>query len=206
MRYSNNESLPFGPGTMNSTIGTLQDFTSATSISSTSAQLCWAGWWASAPLSAQTVGGTGVSLTLRTASFQGATTQNFCINRIECYVWRPSNGTKVGTLVAASSTPNTVATASGTAEVTDVDVFTNTTAVTCLDGDVLIFEAWASFTPSMAASVSLAHYFDGTTIPGATENAATSDCASYLEISSNLTFQPITTSAKQEPMGIVRAW
>lgn len=157
-------------------------------------------------IASQTVGGGAVTLNI--GSTQGGTTQNFVINRVELYIWRPSTNAKVGTILAASTVPNTAASPStntGAATV-DQNVWTSSTAVTANKGDVIVCEVWATYT-KVATSATLLAYYDGTT-ENTTENATTSNHAAYLQLTQDLAFlsdlpnTPTTSAATQ--VGSVR--
>jgi hypothetical protein len=106
--------------------------------------------------------------------------------RVNIYVWKPSNGTKYGTILDG----NTAATVDEGAANATIGHLVNATgsAVSSLtSGDaVIIIEAWFVITSGVATSQTLTYYYDGTTT--FTENASgLTQPASYLETPENLT-------------------
>src|SRR4029453_13984754 len=82
---------------------------------------------------------------------------------INAYVWKPSNGTKVGTILDGS----TVASfdEAGTVETANHGTFTGAALTGITPGDAcIIFEMWAVTTQATATSRTQTFYFDGTTV------------------------------------------
>jgi len=170
--------------TMNTVIGVAQASLAGTTLNNTAAQTGLLGMFISPPLSgAQTVG--GGTMVLNTADKESNAAANFWIDGLNVYVWRPSTGTKVGTLRDARNLGGTEATTGET--VTHISGITST-GISASDGDVLVCEVWAEHTQSMATAYTATFYYDGTT-ENATENATVSNHASYLQLAETLTFK-----------------
>jgi len=101
------------------------------------------------------------------------------------YVWRPSNGTKVGNILDGASDASTFAEPSATGtEKSNFGTFTGS-SVTALSGDVICQEIY--FTPSPSQASTNIYYYDGTTETNNT-NTTVSNHASYIETPQTLTF------------------
>jgi hypothetical protein len=119
---------------------------------------------------------------------------------MNCYVWRPSDGTKVGTIRDGLTNDeyydvgwntNQVATTSESAE---HGTFTGSSVAGVQTGDVIIFEAWCTVDTNTSNSLTLNWYFDGTTVT-TTDGPTVSNHASFLETPENLTFAVVTSTA-----------
>lgn len=107
--------------------------------------------------------------------------------RINCYVWRPSNSTKIGTILDGNTASNLTEPADDV-QVVHHTTFTGAAVSSVQTGDVIIFEAWFIIDQSASGSTSPVHfYYDGTTV-NTTANATVSNHASFLETPENLTF------------------
>lgn len=172
--------------TMYPTIGTAQQSMTGTTSATTNSQNGFLGFFVSPPLSgAQTVG--GGSITLATASLEGSTFANFNINSLNIYVWRPSTGTKVGTVRDASGSSLGGA-ETGTTETTNYITGITSSAVSAADGDVIICEIWSTFAQGMASGYTVTFYYDGTTAISS-DGAAISSAASSITLNENLKFK-----------------
>jgi len=102
---------------------------------------------------------------------------------VNIYVWRPSTGTKVGTILDGNTASTVDEPASA---ITKTDHIVNCTGASVsglTSGDaVIIIEIWFRTTSTAAGTNNI--YFDGTT--ALVENATNSDAASYLETPENL--------------------
>lgn len=129
----------------------------------------------SLPLAAQTISGTA---DYSIGASEGNAASNFQPD-VRIFVWRPSTGALIGTLVNTFA-PNTEA---GTSQ----GVITNSVGmvnVTCQDGDVLIIEVWRDVVAqSMASSYANSFMYDGAT------EASTTDIASFVNFSNNIALQ-----------------
>lgn len=172
---------------MNSNIGTAQvSVTNTISALAQSLNTLW-GIWGSRPLTtAATVG--GGTITLNTAGLEANAAANWLgVNALHVYVWRPSTGAKVGTVVTFNGTA-----AGSSLEVSTTETVTHITgiassAVSALAGDVVICELWSVHTPGMATAYATTFYYDGTTV-STTDGAAATSNASYIEFTENLSF------------------
>ena len=114
---------------------------------------------------------------------------------ITAYVWRPSNGTKVGNIFDSTVTGyydvgnfrnNT------TAEKAEDGTFTGS-AVTTVVGDVIIVESWGSVYTTAATASTLSFFFDGGT-ETLVDGTTVADHASFLETPENLSFVTAATT------------
>ena len=178
--------------TMNTFVGSLQASRPGTSASGASTQSGFLGYFVSPPLGGvQKVG--GGSMTLATASTEANVGMNFNINGLNIYVWRPSTGTKVGTIRDSAGT-SLGGIETGLVETTNYITGITSTAVTAGIGDVIVCEVWATFTQAGSSPAYATNfYYDGTTAITA-DAIAISSAASYIRLSENLIFQnPIGT-------------
>jgi hypothetical protein len=140
---------------------------------------------------AQTVG--GGTITVSIGHFESNNNANFGAVGLNVYVWRPSTGTKVGTLVdsvtaGVPATPN----GDGTAEAIasgggrSCTYTANTSSVSASNGDVIIFEVWGESSPSMTGYTANFLY-DGVT-EGGDATAITSEWASSVTFAETFTF------------------
>lgn len=144
--------------------------------------------WVSPPLAAQTIA--QQVITLRGATSASNTSSVFSISWVLA-VWRPGTGALVGRVYDGVSLGVASATA-GTSQavVTVATTSGNTTAVTAQDGDVLVLEIWRSAAvQSMAASYTNTVQYDGQ------NEASTSNNASHIEFTNNVTLAAPTTIA-----------
>ncbi len=176
---------------LNDVIGTLQVAPTLTSPASTTQQRHLIRMFASRALAAQTIG--AQTWRLNVADAESSTSANFWVNLVNLYVWRPSTGAKVGTIIDGSNgaSQGGLEPTAAAAEQTTTFTFSGS-AVTCQAGDVLVLEVWAVATQGAAMAYTLTFYYDGTVAPSTTENTATSDCASYLEATTSLTYGSTT--------------
>lgn len=173
--------------TMSGSIGAAQVSKAGTSPANVNPQDSFLGFFCSDTLNVdQTVG--GGSITLNAAEAESNAVANFWINSLNVYVWRPSNGTKVGTVVDAtgSSLGGTEPTSASSEQVTHITGITSS-AVAGLAGDVIICEVWGRQSTTQTVARTCTFYYDGTT-ENTTENAVVSNHASYIELAETLTF------------------
>jgi hypothetical protein len=171
--------------TMDLGLGTVQSTLVGASLSNTTQQYGFMGFFSSPQLKGnQTVG--GGTWTINHAQAESSLDMNFIINIVNIYVWRPSTNTKIGTII--DSTTSLGGQEPGAINSERVNFFNFTTSqVSALDGDVIICELWTVFTQAAAAIKTATIYFDGTT-ENTTINAVVTNHASYLNITENLTF------------------
>lgn len=172
--------------TMDTSVGAAQASRAVTTAAAT-AQTAFMAYFCSNTLNLpQTVG--GGSMVLNGAEAESSNSANFWINAINIYVWRPSSGTKVGTILdsAGTSLGGTEPTSTNSEQVTHITGIA-TSAVSALGGDVIICEVWVAFTQQNTNQYTGTFYYDGTTVT-TTENAAVSNHASYVQLAETLTF------------------
>ena len=126
---------------------------------------------------------------------------NFPVNgsgaiRVNCYVWRPSNQTTVGTILDGNTASN-LSEPSADTQVAHHTTFTGAQVTGVQTNDVIIFEVWCAMDTSASGASEIVHwYYDGTTA-NTTNNATVSNHASFLETPENLTFSSQTTTVTQ---------
>lgn len=112
---------------------------------------------------------------------------------VNCYVWRPSTQTKIGT-VLDGDTAATVDEASANTEAAHHVTFSGSAVSSMSNGDVIILEIWFRITETAGGSTGNTNnfFYDGTT-ENTTEGATVSNHASFLETPETLTFSSGTT-------------
>jgi len=122
--------------------------------------------------------------------FEGASNPKYSNLPITCYIWRPSNGTKVGNIFDADSAGTTGefhdCSKTGTSELVEQGTFSGS-AVTATAGDVIVLEAWIYSTDSTTRASAINWYYDGTTA-NTTNESVVSNHASFLETPQAITF------------------
>lgn len=116
----------------------------------------------------------------------GSTNANFPVSGVNqpvyvnCYVWKPSTGAKVGTILDGNTASVYNENAAINTEYYKIGTFTGAAVSGLTAGDaVIVLEVWFRVTASAAAAVQLAIFIDGATVSA--NDATTNDCASYLE-------------------------
>lgn len=140
--------------------------------------------------SAQSVGAASISISL--SGYEESLNANFKLNSMHIYIWRPSTGAKVGTII---DQPNTGA-VTGAAEpstafgysVMQSTLSSGLSTVAAQAGDVIIFEAWAKITQSSATSYALGMSYDGKTEDTTNGASIGATHASFIQFSEALTF------------------
>lgn len=185
---------------MNTTIGTSQTSHSigvTIRTSNTGAIVC--GRWVSPALNQSSI-----SANTWTYSFAARETDvgaNYPVNgsnqaiNVNCYVWRPSSSTKIGT-IRDGTTAATVDEGAANTERASTATITGTAVSSMVSGDVIIFEAWAIQTDG-AVNGTNNYYFDGTTVT--TTDGTVSSHASFIETPENLTFAGAGTNYTRSP-------
>lgn len=174
--------------TMNTTIGTFQ--TNATGVNaSTSQQRHFIRMFASPLIAAQTIA--AQTWTFFCGDQEANAAANYWTNIVNVYVWRPSSGTKVGTIIDGSNGAAMGGSESTTTETVTTWTFSGS-AVTAQDGDVIICEVWAVNTASMSTAYTLTVWYHGTVDTGA-EDSAIADAASFVETANDVTFYTAPT-------------
>lgn len=172
--------------TMNIFRGIAQSSHAVTANSTTGPQTAFMGFFCSPPLQGnQTVG--GGTMNLFAGEQESNTSMNFWINALNIYVWRPSTNTKVGVIrEQVSSSLGGLEPTSGQ-QSTYISGITSS-AISALDGDVVICEIWSAFTQSMNAPYFGIFYYDGSNETTG-ENIGLISAASYIELTENITFK-----------------
>jgi hypothetical protein len=174
--------------TLDLQIGGAQASLAGSTGAGTSQKLAFLGFFCSAPLKgAQTVG--GGSIILNAAETETDLRDNFWVNALCAYIWRPSTGAKVGTYILDSAGASLGGTEPATANDEEVTHITGiaSTGISASDGDVIIVEVWAVHTKSQTSARTCTWYYDGTT-ENTSENAVVTNHASFIEFTENLNF------------------
>ena len=174
--------------TLDLAAGAAQASLAVTTNAVTTAQNHFMGFFCSKPLQGdQTVG--GGTIILNGAEAESNTSANWWINSLNIYVWRPSTGVKVGTVrdAAGASLGGGEPTAANSIQTTHITGITST-AVSALDGDVVICEVWIRSTQGASMSYTGTFYYNGTTVT-VTNNTVVTSHASFVELTENLTFK-----------------
>jgi len=130
------------------------------------------------------------------AAKESSTSANFPVTSnnksvwVNAYVWRPSNSSKIGTILDGT-TAATVDEGAAATEVYHIVTFSGSAVSSMQDGDVIILEVWFQITQGAATAFTDTFYYDGTTVSA--ENATVTTPASYLETPENLILNPTTT-------------
>lgn len=181
---------------MNSSIGSAQVSPTFTTLNNQTLQEVFLRMWTSRPLDGnQTVG--GGNFTLNLAHAESNNNVNLFRYGVNIYVWRPSTGAKIGTvkaLLGAFCIVGTEPSSANSERVWHV-AGTSSSAISALDGDVIIFELYVDFAQGMSTSYTGTLYYDGTT-GNTTANAAVSNHASFIEFAENLLFQPAPSNRR----------
>jgi len=154
---------------MDGTIGVLQVGPTGASAAQSTKQNNWFRRFVSQPLAAQTFGsGTWqIRAAIKVSNISSPWQISACV-----YVWRPSNGTRIGIVLDAVTTGvGTAATAVET-DTTLVALSGSGSNVTCIAGDILVIEVWGTVTQTSTTSRTWTLFFDGTTEGSTTSNAA----------------------------------
>lgn len=107
--------------------------------------------------------------------------------RVNCYVWKPSNGTRYGTIKDGTTATTISESLPSTNEYYHITTFSGSaiSSITAADA-VIILEIWFQVTTDVNPSGSNYFYYDGTTVSA--NDAVTSSAASYLETPQTLSF------------------
>lgn len=106
------------------------------------------------------------------------------------YVWRPSNGTKVGNILdgdAAGYYDVGFDAQNQTVEKSEHGTFSGASVASTAVGDVIVFEAWVQVNSSSTTLSNLSYYYDGTT-ETLNDGTTVSNHASFIETPENLVF------------------
>jgi hypothetical protein len=150
--------------TMNITIGT-SEANKAITVNVTGARVTYFTRFVSLPLNQTSIAANTWDYSF--AAQQNSTALNFptpsgAANqtvRIMCYVWRPSNGTKIGNILDGTSVANFGSLATTTKKAT-TGTFAGS-AVTCAVGDIICFEVIFTYSTASGSKTGT-YYYDGT--------------------------------------------
>jgi hypothetical protein len=182
--------------TMNTTIGTAQTSIAQSSIATTATRNYYFCRFVSQPIFQSSIAAN--TWTYNFAAKESTTAGNFPVAatnqpvRVNCYVWRPSTSTKIGTILDGN-TASTVDEVNPPDEAAHHVTFSGSAVSSMQNDDVIILEIWFIITQPAAVSSTDTFYFDGTTA-NTTDNAVVSNHASFLETPENLTLTagPVT--------------
>jgi hypothetical protein len=181
--------------TMNSLTGTAQVVRSITSSATVVAQVGFCAMFCSDTLNvAQVI--PPQPLLFNIANRESSASMNIGADmRINAYVWRPSTGTKIGTLVDGLAMVGDAEPSAALSIRVNRASITSTVTLSADAGDVIICEVWNLFTQAVGTSLQCGFYWDGTTV-NLTQDAVVTNHASFFELStSTLTFgTPAVTS------------
>jgi hypothetical protein len=172
--------------TMNTTIGTGQ-LSLAMTISGTVAKNCYYTRFVSVPLFQTSIAAN--TWTYNFAAAEASTFLNFPVNgtnqpvRVNCYVWRPSTSTKIGTILDGN-TASTVTEGTNNQIRSQQTTFAGAAVSSMQNGDVVILEIWFIVTPQVSFAATF--YYDGTTV-NTTAGSTVTNHASFLETPETLT-------------------
>ena len=182
--------------TMNTTIGTSQTSIAQSSIATTAARNYYYTRFVSQPIFQSSIAAN--TWTYNFAAKESSTGADFPVGgtnqpvRVNCYVWRPSTSTKIGTILDGN-TASTVDEVNPPNEGAHHVTFTGSAVASTQNDDVIILEVWFIITQPAAVSLTQTFYFDGTTV-NTTDNAVVSNHASFLETPENIALSagPVT--------------
>jgi hypothetical protein len=182
--------------TMNTTIGTAQTSIAQSSIATTGVRNYYFCRFVSQPIFQSSIAAN--TWTYNFAAKESTTAGNFPVAatnqpvRVNCYVWRPSTSTKIGTILDGN-TASTVDEVNPPDEGAHHVTFSGSAVSSMQNNDVIILEIWFVITQAAAVSSTDTFYFDGTTA-NTTDNAVVSNHASFLETPENLALSagPVT--------------
>lgn len=155
---------------MDGLIGLSQSSPAMTSLATVSKQNNFFRKFASYPLAAQNipVGAWAMRIAIKAGN---AVTSPWQISAI-VYIWRPSNGTKVITIVDAVTTGIGTAATTSETDTTQAQITASGSAATVLSGDILIVEVWGTVTQTAANGIVWTLSYGGTVEGSITSNAS----------------------------------
>lgn len=187
---------------MNTTIGTSQVSKAIATDVGTQQQNLYYARFISMPLGTQTI-----SANTWDYNFAAQTNNlnaNFPVNTsgpvyINCYVWRPSTGAKVGTILEGDSVSDFAEVSVASAEKVCNGTFSGS-SLAIQNQDVLCFEMIFQVIQSVTNARTNTVYYDGTT-ENATDNTTVSSHASYIQTPQTLSLA--TNSIDMTPNAVV---
>jgi hypothetical protein len=185
---------------MNPTIGTAQSIITLTTNAVTSQQFYYFTKFVSEPLNQ-----TSIAANTWTYNFAARSPVAGFANyptgsanqpvRVHVYVWRPSNGTKVGTILDGTSA-STVDECTSSSLLVCQTTFSGAAVSSIQTNDVIICEIWHVLTQSLGSAVLCEFAYDGTTA-NTTKNATVTNHASFIETPETISFVGATTPLTQ---------
>jgi len=103
-----------------------------------------------------------------------------------CYIWRPSNSSKIATIIDGNSIGSVSEPGSANNEESGHTTFSGA-AVSFQVGDVIIFEVWFRWTQTLGNALTLRWFYDGLT-ENTTNGASVTNHASFIDSPATLTF------------------
>ena len=184
---------------MNTTIGTAQTVLSKSESINTTNQNIYISRFVSTPINQTSIAANTWTLNIAVkCSSSNPYYPSYSTDFIpSClYVWRPSSGTKVGTIFDGLSSTKTNQLGNLNEYVSVVN-FTGSAVTGTQAGDIIVLEAMAGTNGfNQSGTYTFYYYFDGTTVNN-TDNSATSNEAAYISTPENITFYtstPITNN------------
>lgn len=168
--------------TMNTTIGTGMTSIGTTSASTSSRNLYYTRF-VSQPIFQSSIAAN--TWTYNFSALQQHASANFPVNgsnqavRVNCYVWRPSTSTKIGTILDGTTAATADENAANINAVKHT-TFTGAAVAGTASNDVIIFEVWFIITSVTTTTLAKNFFYNGTTV-NTTDNNTVSNHASFLE-------------------------
>ena len=151
---------------MNTTIGTAQQTVSRVGNMATSSRNYYFTKFVSPPIYQTSIAAN--TWTYAFSASESTVQANFPVPgssqpvRVNCYVWRPSDGTKVGTILDGNTASDVSEGGTGE-EVYHITTFTGSSVAGVQNGDVIILEVWFVFASTVTSSLTIGFHYDGTT-------------------------------------------
>jgi hypothetical protein len=188
---------------MNTTIGTSQVSKAIATNASTSLQNLYYARFISMPLGSQTISANTWDYNF--AAQCNNLNANFPVNTtgpvyINCYVWRPSTGAKVGTILEGNSASDFAEVSAASAEKVANGTFSGS-SLAIQNDDVLVFEMIFQVTQGSANARTDTVYYDGTT-ENTTDNTTVSNHASFIQTPQTLSLATGGGAEDTTPNGI----
>jgi hypothetical protein len=191
----------FAVRTMDTTPGVLQTSLAATTLNVVETQWIFMTMFVSPPLNgAQSVGGT--SVTVYAADKRSNANSGLVAGTFDVYVWRPSDGSLVGTIRDRASFGGYLGAVTNytSEEVTGYVDSTSIGSVSASNGDVIIFEAWMAGAQTSTMAYTVTYYYDGTDTTTTAEDTIVSSMASRVILNSTNTFQSVSAADVRRKM------
>ena len=174
---------------MNTAIGTSQTTINNDGDSDFGVGNLFIGRWVSPPIYQTSIAAN--TWTYSFAAREEGLQQNYPVSgsnqpiRVNCYVWRPGSGTKVGTILDGNTASTVDEATSASVERASTTTFSGASVSSLQDGDVICFEAWATGV-NLLTTVFMDFFFDGPTVT--TTDGTVSAHATFIETPEDLNF------------------